>query len=247
MTRLYGWKKQQPDHRDWKFVPVKVVLPSWVDLRANSGCPPIYDQGQLGSCTANAGVGSIGMLMIKERLPRISLSRLDLYWYERVLEGTTDQDSGASIRDSMKASNKYGVCYESLWPYDISTFTNPPTPAMQADAAKHKLKSYLAVGSVQDMKASLALGFPVVFGISVYESFESSMVDATGMVPIPKTTEQYLGGHALCAVGYRDSTQRIIFRNSWGTGWGDKGYGYIPYSYLSNLNLAADFWTPRLF
>ncbi len=242
----YGWRRQQPDFRDWQFAhPPGLALPSWIDLRSGGGNPPIFDQLELGSCTANAAVGSVQMVMRKEKVPVLALSRLDCYWDERVIEGTTDTDAGATIRDSMKALAE-GTCLEPIWPYgDGSTIASPPSGL--AKATKYPLKSYLSVASVEAMKASLALGYTVCFGISVYDSFESDAAAATGMIPLPSASENYLGGHALCAVGYRDSEQRVIFRNSWGVSWGDKGYGYIPYAYLSNPNLASDFWTPRLF
>lgn len=245
----YGWRRQQPDHRDWKFVPPDgLVLPPWVDQRAKGGEPPIFDQLQLGSCTANAGVGAIMRLMKKEMVYVVMLSRLDLYYETRIIEGDPADDNGATLRDTMKAAAGSGVCLESLWPYgDGGTFASPPA-GVGTDAARRKLKSYLAVSDVASMKASLALGFPVVFGISVYDSFESDQVAATGVIPMPGPNEGYLGGHALCAVGYRSSMGGVvIFRNSWGSSWGDHGYGYIPYAYLSNPDLASDFWTPRLY
>jgi C1A family cysteine protease len=245
MRHTYGWKPQLPDFRDLQFTaPADLVLPHWIDERASSGCGPIYDQGQLGSCTANAGVGAINRLQRKEGVPHTWLSRLDLYYRERVIEGTVNQDSGATIRDTMKAAAQ-GVCLETVWPYNINTFANPPLA--EAPATKYALKSYLAVADLSAMKQSLALGFPVVFGISVYESFESASANATGMIPMPKKSEHLLGGHAPLAVGYRDSIQCVIFANSWGQSWGEKGYGYIPYAYLDDVNLAGDFWSPRLF
>ncbi len=100
--------------------------------------------------------------------------------------------------------------------------------------------------TLNELKGCLADGYPFVFGISVYDSFESDEVAKTGIVPIPSPTEQMLGGHCIVAVGYDDATQRFTIRNSWGTEWGDYGHCYLPYEYLTNGNLASDFWTLRI-
>lgn len=238
-----NWRRQAPDHRDWLFRST-ITGPHWVDLRSNAGCPQIYDQLQIGSCTANMAAGASREVMIKEGVFLIDLSRLDLYYKSRVLEGTPGSDSGATIRDAMKAGAR-GVVAEPVWPYgDGSTFAT--VPQAEATAPVFKLKSYLAVPNFDAIKQSLALGYPVCFGIDVYDSFLSNTAAATGMIPMPGPGESVQGGHALRAVGYRDSIQCVIFANSWGEGWGDKGYGYIPYDYLRST-MAADFWSPRLF
>jgi C1A family cysteine protease len=222
---------------------VAVALPPAVDLR--SGCPPVEDQGNLGSCTANAIVGALEFLELKDGLPLVDLSRLFVYYNERVMEHTVQSDSGAQIRDGIKSVAKQGVCTEAKWPYLISKFKLKPTPTCYKEALKHKIIEYQSIGSLADMRACLAEGYPFVFGFIVYESFESDKVAKTGSVPMPKKSERMLGGHAVLAVGYNDKQKRFIVRNSWGPGWGLKGYFTMPYAYLTNPQLASDFWVVR--
>lgn len=241
----YLLKKDRPDLRDLIFSPKKFKLsehlPASVDLR--NGCSPVVDQGNLGSCTANAiASGLREYLEIKSKQNLVSLSRLFLYWEERSMEGTVNQDSGAEIRDGMKALNQIGVCPEEDWPYDISTFENTPTDKMKTNAVPYKISQYQRIASLTTLKAALAEDFPVVIGINVYESFESDEVAKTGIIPMPNTsTEQLLGGHAVLIVGYNDAKSWLIVRNSWGDSWGDKGYCYLPYDYFSKYS--SDCWT----
>jgi C1A family cysteine protease len=149
------------------------------------------------------------------------------------------------IRDGVKTLAKQGVCTEKLWPYDIKTFTNKPTPACYQEALKYEITSYQRIDTVDEMRSCLADGFPFVFGFTVYESFESQDVAKNGVVSMPKPNEKVMGGHAVLGVGYDDSQKRFIVRNSWGEDWGMKGYFTIPYDYLGNRNLSDDFWTIR--
>lgn len=245
---VYLLKKDSPDLRDHIFYAAKHKfvehLPTKVDLRA--GCSPVVDQGQLGSCTANAiASGLREYLELKAGQPLTTLSRLFLYYEERSLEGTIGEDSGAEIRDGMKVLNQIGVCPESDWPYDINTFTNPPTNQEVTDAAAYKINEYHRITSLNLLKAALAQGLPVVIGIDVYESFESDQVAKTGIIPMPNTdTEKYLGGHAVLVVGYDDNRDIFFVRNSWGTLWGDQGYFYLPYNYY-NKGYVSDCWTSQ--
>jgi C1A family cysteine protease len=243
MKRNYAWTPDLPDHRDHIFVGVTKTLPPHVDLRPL--CSPIEDQGNLGSCTGNAIVGCLEYLERKDGVPFQDLSRLFVYYQERVIEGTVSQDAGAMIRDGIKAIAKVGVCAESLYPYNITKFKTKPSDKALADAKNHLITSYARITTLQNMRQCLADGFPFVFGFSVYDSFESETVAKTGVVPMPTKTEKLLGGHAVAAVGYDDATQRFIARNSWGAGWGQNGYFTIPYQYLSNTDLADDMWTIR--
>src|SRR5579871_6673555 len=244
VTRKYGWKRDLPDHRDVKhiFTLTATTLPTEIDLRVN--CPPVYDQGQLGSCTANAIAAAYEFDQIKQKDAAFVPSRLFIYYNERALEHTTSYDSGATIRDSARTINLNGVCPETMWPYNIAEFTLKPPQNCYTTAQQHKSVQYRSVTqSLDQIKACLASGFPFVFGFTVYASFESSQVASTGKMPMPQPNEQMLGGHAVMAVGYNDATQCVIVRNSWGPSWGDKGYFYMPYAYISNTNLASDFWT----
>lgn len=246
----YGWVPDLPDARDHLYsAPIMALgpLPPKVDLRP--GCPPVYNQGQLGSCTANAIGAAVQFDRMKQNLtPNFMPSRLFIYYNERVIEGTVGNDSGAQIRDGVKSVATTGVCPEDDCPYDIAKFTDPPSPTACADAAKTRVSSYCRVArNLTQMKGCLAAGYPFVFGFSVYDSFEGPDVAKTGVLQMPDTSrETMLGGHAVLAVGYDDTEQRFLIRNSWGAGWGQQGYFTMPYSYLLEENLSDDFWTLRL-
>ena len=243
----YGWTPDVPDHRDLVFAAARVAaLPPSVDLRP--GCPPVYDQGQLGSCTANAIAAAMQFEQIRQKThTSFAPSRLFIYYNERVMEHTVRQDAGAQIRDGIKSVNHVGACPESDWPYVIANFAKKPPLRAYKDAPLGKAVTYQrVVQSLDQMRACLAGGFPIVLGISVYESFESPQVAKSGVVPMPSTSEKLLGGHAILAVGYHDTEQRFIMRNSWGTSWGMHGYFTIPYAYLTDSNLCDDLWTIQM-
>jgi C1A family cysteine protease len=214
-----------------------------MDLR--STCPAVYDQGQLGSCTANAIGGALEFNQIKQGREGFVPSRLFIYYNERVMENTVGEDSGAMIRDGIKSVAKLGAPPEVPdWPYEINKFKDKPPAIAYTHALKYQAILYERLDQQLDqLKGCLASGFPFVFGFSVYESFESQTVAKTGNVPMPKPNEQNLGGHAVLAVGYDDGKKRFIIRNSWGADWGLDGYFTLPYDYLTDANLADDFWT----
>jgi C1A family cysteine protease len=247
LNRTYGWVPDLPDHRDRIYAATKraAALPPKVDLHGQ--CPPVYDQGNLGSCTANALAGAIDFERNRQKLPFLGPSRLFIYYNERVIENSVDSDSGAALRDGMKTIASQGACAESLWPYVISKFVEEPPTAAYKAAVVHKTLNYSRVAQdVGQMKTCLASGFPFVFGFTVYESFESDVVAQTGSVPMPGPDESTIGGHAVLAVGYSDASQRFLVRNSWGPSWGINGYFTSPYAYISNSSLADDLWTIRL-
>jgi C1A family cysteine protease len=237
-----GWIPQFPDHRDRRLPKLTgVVLPSSVDLRGLM--PAVYDQKELGSCTSNAIAAALQLDALKDAMSDQAVpSRLWIYYQERVIEHTVGQDSGAMLRDGAKAVSTVGCVDESAWPYDISTFMTPPLGLVPF----YKALEYLAVDQDESsVKGCLAEGYPMVFGFTVYDSFESSQVARTGIVPMPGQGEDVLGGHAVLAVGYDDATRRFMVRNSWGDAWGQAGYFEMPYDYLLNGDLATDFWTYR--
>jgi C1A family cysteine protease len=247
--KRYGWIPDIPDQRDYLYAAPPAflrALPPRVDLRKQ--CPPVYDQGQLGSCTANAIGGAVEFDQMKEKLPQIFIpSRLFIYYNERVIEGTVNTDAGAMLRDGIKTVAKQGACPEPMWPYLIARFKTKPSAACYAEGAKHTAVSYQRlVQSLSQMQGCLASGYPFVFGFTVYESFETNTVARTGHVPMPASGEHVLGGHAVCAVGYDIKRRWFICRNSWGTSWGMRGYFTIPLAYLTDADLSADFWTIRL-
>lgn len=248
-TKRYGWIRDLPDQRDHLYAAPGVALaalPPKIDLRRH--CPAVYDQGQLGSCTANGIAAAIQYDRMKQNLkPDFTPSRLFIYYNERVIEGTVKSDSGAQIRDGIKVVAKEGDCPETEWPYVITKFTNKPTAQCYKDALKYKAIQYQRVAqNVNQMKGCLASGYPFVYGFTVYESFESKNVAKTGVVPMPGSGEKILGGHCVLAVGYDDAQQRFLARNSWGTAWGLQGYFTVPYAYLTDPNLSSDIWTIRL-
>ncbi|HTC61339.1 MAG TPA: C1 family peptidase [Candidatus Saccharimonadales bacterium] len=253
----YGWNPDLPDHRDLLYAvppPTAMALPPSADLRPD--CPPVYDQGQLGSCTGNAIAGAIQFEQIKAKLPSFTPSRLFIYYNERVIEHDVQLDHGAQIRDGIKSVATQGVCSESSWPYSDQNkdpdpcpdcpYAKKPPQSCFDEAKQHTVKLYQRLTPVLNtLKGCLADGYPFVFGFTVYQSFESEAVASTGIVPMPASSEAVVGGHAVVAVGYDDSSQCFIVRNSWGAGWGLKGYFMMPYGYLTNPNLADDFWTIR--
>ncbi len=244
----YGWIPDLPDQRDYHFAAPPAVaakLPPSVDLTPH--CPPVYDQGQLGSCTGNGVAGVLQFDAMKEGLPDTSVpSRLFIYYNERVMEGTVDSDSGAQIRDGIKTVATTGACDETLWPYDIAQFAVKPPAAGYTAAEGQRAIVYSRVGqTLSHMKGCLASGYPIVFGFTVYDSFEGAEVARTGVVPMPASGESVLGGHCVVAVGYDDASQRFTIRNSWGDGWGRAGYATMPYAYLLSQSLASDFWTVK--
>ena len=242
MKKQYGWRPDLPDHRDKTYkIGNEVQWPKLIDLRASQ--TPIYDQGDIGSCTANAIASLFDYVHVKEKLPPIFPSRLFIYYNERKLEGTIHSDSGAEIRDGIKTTIKQGICPEKEWPYIISKFKTQPTANCYKDALKEQVLEYQRLSDIFDYKSCLANGNCFVFGFTVYESFESDAVAKTGIMPMPAKNESSIGGHAVCAVGYDNDKKVFIVKNSWGADWGDKGYFYMPYDYISNNNLCDDFWT----
>jgi C1A family cysteine protease len=250
--KYYGWAPDLPDARDQIYsAPMVVHLPPKVDLRAQ--CPAVYDQGQLGSCTGNSIAGAIHFDRMKQGLTSAKdvPSRLFIYYNERVIERTVNQDAGAQIRDGIKSVNKLGVCFEGKgadqWRYDASKFASEPPAPCYKTALAHKVVTYKRLPqTLSQMKGCLASGYPFVFGFTCYESFESAAVAKSGVLNMPAASETVVGGHAVTCVGYDDSSERFIIRNSWGSSWGMKGYFTIPYAYLTNNNLSDDFWTIRM-
>lgn len=242
MPRLIsGWIKQVADSRDHQFLSAvpPLGLPSKVDLRPFDVA--IFDQGQIGSCTANATIGCFMFEAKKDNLAIEARSRLQLYYNSRVAEGDPEQDGGAQLRDVIKVLNKQGVCSETSWPYDTAKFSVKPPEATYAAGLLERVTGYAAVAqTLPALKAALAAGRPIAFGFEVFPAFENATVARTGIVPMPKGVS--VGGHAVRLVGYDDATKRFIVANSWGPAWGDKGYFYLPYAYVIS-KYASDFWT----
>ncbi len=249
MAHHFGWVPDVPDHRDFVYAAPRAVmkaLPRKVDLRR--GCPAVYDQGELGSCTANAIAAAIEFDQIKQKeADRFTPSRLFIYYQERMMEHTVKEDAGAMLRDGIKSVAKGGAPPEADWPYVISKFAQRPPNKAYADAPLGRAVQYRRVPqTLSQTRGCLAEGYPFVIGFAVYESFESDAVMRTGKAPMPAKTEKLLGGHAVLVVGYDDASKRFLVRNSWGTRWAMAGYFTIPYDYYTDSNLADDLWTVRL-
>ena len=198
-----------------------------VDRRAE--CSPIENQGDLGSCTTFGILGCMEFLELKEHKTFVELSHLFLYRAEHALEGDIGQDNGANIADGIKCVATLGVCAEQLWPYVDSNFDVNPPPICYKDAVKRRVTAAKYIVSDEDAKDLINNGFIFTCGITVYESFEGEAAAATGIIPVPQSNEQILGGHCIDIVGYDDNAQHWIGRNSWGTDWGMSGYFYLPY------------------
>jgi len=243
MAHFYGLIKDTIDTRDYRFQAVHKPeqLPIRMDLRTVQS--PVRDQGQMGSCTAFAIVtGLRECIQIKNLGSKkfVLLSPLDLYYNERVKEGSVRNcQAGAMIRTGMSVLTKQGVCPDSSWKYIISKCGIKPTSSAREQEKKYKIFTYARVGAdIISIKSAIAAGHPVVMGFDVYESFET--ISHNGIMPMPKPGESYLGGHAVLAVGYDDITQLLVVKNSWGTGWGYYGYFFMPYGATVFM---ADLWT----
>lgn len=240
-----GWKPSLPDHRDIKLgVTPGKSLPELIDLR--SGIDFVaYNQGDFNSCTAHSAVAIMRFVNRKQNLPFNHPSRMFIYWVERWLERDTDKDDGATMRASMQAMAKYGVPDENNWPYTkVNLYAKPPK-ALYAEAVQNMVKIYMRVGHrPYELKNCLAEGYPFVFGMMVFDSFVSEQVARTGVMTLPTQKDNVVGGHAVTCVGYNDEKQHYIILNSWGPGWGDHGYFYMPYDFMHS-DLASDFFTIR--
>jgi len=189
----------------------------------------------------------------KQGLPLIDFSRLFPYWNARVAEGTQASDSGAVIADVFAASQTLGDCPYSDLPTDPSLVTVAPSTQAVSDAIQHKtIQATRIWGSTGEgleyhFKHCIdVLGLPPVYGITVYESFESDAVASSGIVPMPAAGEQVLGGHCIVGVAYDDTAQMVTCDNSWGTSWGQSGRFQIPYSYIFDPDMADDFHAVQL-
>ena len=234
MKRAFGWKPDLPDHRDLYLKVSRLrVLPSFVDLRKY--CSEVEEQGDIGSCSAQAFVANMELLDRKADDKYTDLSRLFVYYNTRDDKGN---DTGGYLRDGIKCLVQYGACDEKLWEYDPERFAERPPEIAYKDGLKRRITKYERIEGLKGIRQSLADGNPVVFGFSVYENFNN--IGSDGLMFMPSGKNE--GGHAVLTVGYSDKLKVLIVRNSWGAGWGDKGYFYMPYDYITD-DLTADFWT----
>jgi C1A family cysteine protease len=251
--RGMGWRPSLPVYRRAMMFASpfqRAALPPMVDLTA--GCPPIYDQGQLGSCMGNALAFAVQFDRIRQGLPDAARvpSRLMIYYLGRELEGTVASDSGAQGYDGITALQRTGTCYEDGpdgWPYDVAMFAVRPPAACYAAAANDRAVQALQISQdIDQVRGCLADGFPVAFGFTCYPALDSEAVARSGLLPMPGAGEEPIGGHEVAAVGYDDASRLLLVRNSWGTGWGQAGYFRMPYEYLIRRDLASELVTIRL-
>jgi C1A family cysteine protease len=267
-----GWIPDLPDHRDYTFrseILKKEMdqmgmgelnddIPSSVDLR--KWCSPIEDQTPLNSCTAHAGTNLLEYFMIKTTGKYINGSRLFLYKATRNLLGDGDKDKGSFLRTTMGAMRLFGICPEPYWTYDPKKVLEEPPAFCYSFAENYKALKYFSLDpanattndTLTNVKNFLAAGLTSMFGFTVFKSIDQARDD--GKIPMPSSVDNQVGGHAMHAVGYDDNikitnevtneetTGAILFENSWGTEWGDNGFGYLPYEYIRNGD-ALDFWS----
>lgn len=258
MKRIYNLKSAVRTGHEKKFSTEHHTietskLPASYDLRLMSKCmPPVLDQKDLGSCAANEMSNALRFCIAKEVGPQNawSPSRLFIYYFGRLFEGDdTTQDTGMSISGVCGAISKYGAPDEIMWPYDIARYTVHPSQTATLNALTHA-PGYSFLQVPQDLihiKQVLYSGFPIIAGVQLYSNFESNIVATYGVVQLPTKDEILLGGHCVNIYAYDDLSQRFTCSNSWGTGWGYKGYFTIPYAYLLDTNLAGDFNTVKYF
>jgi C1A family cysteine protease len=242
----YGWVRDLPDIRDQHYASSwQTELPPFV--RRPLLMPPIYDQGTIQSCTGNGTARALQYCRRMQGLPDFVPSRLMLYYDARDREGSTSVDCGAQIRDAIKGAAENGACPETMWMYDSGRVCVRPTDEAYAAGRKDEAIGYRRVNqTLNAVRACLASGDPIVFGFTVYQSFEEGDVSATGVMQMPQPSEGVLGGHCVVAVGYDNSKSAVYVDNSWGSGWGLDGSFWMPYDYITNPQLCSDMWTIRL-
>ena len=246
----FGWIPDFPDHRDLKYravAPVKIL--DHVDFRKTAFIPTIQDQGQFSACTGNSTASFFRyvhrMLTLKDT--DFPPSRLFIYNLARAVARTPlSFDGGATLRDCIKTLAKRGVCDEGLFPYVLNNLSKMPPMSAVSAAKTHKALSYRRIESLDEMLVCLSEGFPFVFGMMVYKSFMAPDVSKSGWVPMPTNDDVPEGGHAVWACGHDTATKTLVCANSWGTGWGDQGYFYLPFAYAGNNDLVTDAWTIKL-
>lgn len=254
LDRFYGAKRDIDDHRDYKTMYRQHEIPGERSHDLSKYVQHVYNQMDLGSCTANALCAAYGLDLYKQSLTTsggyyyFDPSRLFLYYNTRERENPRYIccDTGASIRETVKAMNRKGVCKESEWPYDVKKFTDKPPQQCYNAAVGNNLCKYQRLDqNIDQFRACLKDDCPFVFGFNVHESFHSVKNRLCGDMPMPTNGEYIsdpIGKHAVVAVGYDDSRRRIKVLNSWGLGWGDNGYFYMPYDFIEEGYFCFDFW-----
>jgi hypothetical protein len=246
--RGFGWRKNPPDQGDTRFrfqnhahrLGADITLPPRTDNW--SLVPPRRDQGAQSSCSGFAWAGIVGFIRRVDRFKRDTIySPRDAYWHGRLLEGPewVKIDAGAYPRFGAKALQDHGIAPESKCAYLPHTATRAPPASAADDRARWKAGPYYHCYSLLEIKAALAAKRPVGFGFACHENMFTAEVDATGRIPMP--AGRVVGWHMVYASDYDDDEEVVAFPNSWSERWGDNGFGYMPYDFISNPHLASDF------
>jgi C1A family cysteine protease len=249
-VRSYGWRPSLPDPRDVQADPSEIPIRDEVDPR-NEYMTPVYNQLQLGSCTANAVAAAIDAARIVDGLEPIYPARLGIYWLERFLEHQpANQDTGAFGRDGFKAAQQFGVIPESDLPYtddqSSAAFTSDPRENAKWGADHWQLADkYKSVPrSTTAFKQVLSNRQTIAFGFRVPKSFETAEMAKTGIMPPPDPNDLTNDGHEVLAVGYlKDHPDCCLVRNSWDTDWGIGGYFLMPWLWFVEPGYTSDFRT----
>lgn len=243
-VRLDGCLFGDGDERDYKIAVQDKPLPDRVDLRPQ--CTSVENQGAIGSCTANAVVGALEYLQCRQGMAKQDLSRMFSYFNARRIRNEINADRGATIAQAMASVLSFGVCLESIWPYNPSLFAAEPSAEAYRDAQDREAVEYMRVAKGADVRQVLAQGFPVVFGIVLPQKCYAA-AERSGRIPRPEEVQgdESQGGHAMLIVGYDMRDKEYIVRNSWGDGWGDRGYCRIPFDLMDESGRAREFWTIR--
>jgi len=242
--KLGGYRPEKQNSKDKKYSASRDrQLPPKVDLR--SYMTPVENQGNSNSCTANAMAGAYEYLTNRILGQSADVSRLFIYYNARELDGDCSQDQGTYLKSCVKVLRKQGACSENTWSFNLDQILEQPPKQAYAEAANFRVEDAARVEiDLHTMQSCLAEGYPFAFGLQLFSSFQQA--GSTGLVPMPDPdNEKHDGGHAMLCVGYSDVDQVFIVRNSWGTDWGEQGYCYIPYDYMTKPDLIHDCWTIR--
>lgn len=246
--RATGHLEDPPDSNDPIFELMRIRITPLesnnvdvIDLR--KWCSAVENQSSLGSCVANAAVGGLEMRRIHNGLQHVDLSRLFVYYNARLATRATSIDDGSYIKLALESMTRLGVCKETIWPYDTTKVFLRPSWNSYRDAYTYKINQFYRITATGEERhnqiiQSLKAHYPVIFGVQVYTSFKK----CTGVVQMPTLLEAKLGGHAMLIVGVDIPNRTYIVRNSWGSGWGDGGYCYMPFDYL-NVGEAGSLWS----
>jgi hypothetical protein len=242
--KLGGYRPEKQNSKDKKYSASRDrQLPPKVDLR--SYMTPVENQGNSNSCTANAMAGAYEYLTNRILGQSADVSRLFIYYNARELDGDCSQDQGTYLKSCVKVLRKHGACSENTWSFNLDQILEQPPKKAYKEAANFRVEDAARVEiDLYTMQSCLAEGYPFAFGLQLFSSFQQA--GSTGLVPMPDPdNEKHDGGHAMLCVGYSDVDQVFIVRNSWGADWGEEGYCYISYDYMTKPDLIHDCWTIR--